>query len=62
VHNNNFEKQDGTMSYGTQITVNSFEFCESKGNASNNEPNPMPSNNDGFMNIPDNIAEELPFN
>ena len=64
VHNNNFEKQDGTMSYGTQITVNSFEFCDSKGNASQDEPKPAPKpiNGDGFMNLSDLSDEELPFN
>lgn len=63
VHNNNYEKQDGTKVYGTQITVNSFELCESKGsNASNDEPKPQPSNGDGFMNLSDLSDEELPFN
>ena len=64
VHNNNYKKQDGTMAYGTQITVLNFEFCESKasGTAQQTEhPKPVASA-DGFLNIPDGIDEELPFN
>jgi single-strand DNA-binding protein len=61
VQNNNYTKDDGTKVYGTQILVNSFEFCESKASAQQEEPKPMP-NSDGFMNIPDGIDEELPFN
>ena len=60
VQNNNYTKQDGTKVYGTQILINSFEFCESKqGNTTAPTSNPS---GDGFMNIPDGIDEELPFN
>ena len=59
VHNNNYKKDDGTMVYGTQITVDTFEFCESKG-AAKEEPKPMPK--DEWMSIPDGLGEELPFN
>jgi single-strand DNA-binding protein len=61
VQNNNYAKQDGTKVYGTQILVNSFEFCESKGEQKE-QPKPQPSNGDDFMLIPDSIQEELPFN
>ena len=45
--------------YSTQIVVDSFEFCESKGTASS----PAPHNDDaeGFMPIGDIPDEELPF-
>ncbi len=65
VHNNNYEKQDGTKVYATQITVLNFEFCEKKSTGENDyvhQDRPQPSNSDGFMNIPDGIDEELPFN
>jgi single-strand DNA-binding protein len=69
VRNNNYEK-DGVKHYGTQIVVNSFEFCESK--ASNDaeyaptstptQPasSSMPVQDDinGFMPIDD---DDLPF-
>lgn len=51
-----------------------MEFAESKSNASDNNssnknantnagiPSPSNASDDGFMNIPDGIDEELPFN
>lgn len=57
VRNNNWEK-DGVKHYGTQMVVNSFEFCEKKGNA---EAPASKDASDGFMAIPDGIDEELPF-
>ena len=48
------------------------EFAESKAASQNNSqtsagnrqqpPPPMPTDKDGFMQIPDGIDEELPFN
>ena len=58
VQNNNYTNKDGQKVYGTQILVNSFEFCESKGKT---QEEPQPSNGDGFMDIPDGIDSELPF-
>ena len=59
IRNNNYEK-DGVKHYSNQIIVNSFEFCESKGSGSRPVP-VQQADSDGFMNIPDNIGEELPF-
>lgn len=58
VRNNNYTNKDGQKVYGTQVIVNSFEFCESKGN--NEAPATAPEPED-FMDIPANIQEELPF-
>ncbi len=60
VQNDNYTKQDGTKVYGTQILVNSFEFCESKGTQTKEEPKAMPSD-EKWMSIPDGIDETLPF-
>lgn len=62
VRNNNYTNKDGQKVYGTQIFVNSFEFCESKGNGTPTNTHAPATDPDGFMNIPDNIDEELPFN
>lgn len=55
--------KDGNKVYYTEFVADAHEFCESKGNNNNSggqqEP---PADNDGFMQIPDGIAEELPFN
>lgn len=72
IRNNNYTNRDGQMVYSVEIVTNSVEFAESKSAAANNNSGfmPMPNNNpapsapaaDGFMNIPDGIEEELPFN
>ena len=69
IRNNNYTGKDGNMVYSDQIIANSIEFAESKNAQSNNGfggdmGTPVPNTNagDGFMNIPDGIEEELPFN
>lgn len=71
IQNDNYTNKDGQMVYSVRIMVDEIEFAESK-NASNgdnsgyaggNMSRPEPSGaGDGFMNIPDGIDEELPFN
>lgn len=59
IQTGSYEK-DGHKIYTTDIIVESVEFAESKRTAET--PAPTPSDvGDGFMNIPDNIGEELPF-
>lgn len=61
IHTGSYER-DGQKVYTTDVVVESLEFAESK-NSSDQNPAPAPAtNNDGFMNIPDDIAEDLPFN
>ena len=50
------DKDTGKTVYTTDIIVEDQEFCEKK------EQQDKPSSSDGFMNIPDGIDEELPFN
>ena len=71
-----YTNREGQKVYTTDVVVEEQEFAESKNAGGNNggysEPqhnNPAPSANtsdlgsaDGFMNIPDGIDEELPFN
>ena len=58
-----YKNKDGNTVYTNDCNVQKLEFAESKNASSrqNNSPAPMPDN-DGFMNIPDGIDEELPFN
>ena len=62
----NYKDKDGNPKQFTYIMVDEVEFCESRNASqqsnSNDSPRPMSSNGDGFMNIPDGIGEELPFN
>ena len=68
IRNNNYTNKDGNMVYQDQIIANSIEFAESKNAQANNGgfapemPAPNASAGDGFMNIPDGVEEELPFN
>ena len=77
IQNNNYTNKDGQMVYGTAIMVDEIEFAESKSSNSNGDAptlsqqqdgprydrNGAPATSgDGFMNIPDGIDEELPFN
>lgn len=70
IQNDNYTNKDGQMVYGVRIMVDEIEFAESKNAAGgNNNSNAAASNSnastgagDGFMNIPDGIDEELPFN
>ena len=60
VQNDNYTAKDGHKVYGTKIIVNQIEFCESKSNAGETEHHTTDKN--GFMNIPDEIPDDLPFN
>ena len=67
IQTGSYTNKDGQKVYTTDVVVEEQEFAESKAaseNAGNSAPagNPEPSNGDGFMNIPDGIDEELPFN
>ncbi len=74
VQNDNYTNKDGQMVYSVRVMVDEVEFAESKNAQSNNDGGynsgymggnsaPAPSGaGDGFMNIPDGIDEELPFN
>lgn len=65
-----YTNKDGKKVYTTDVVVEEHEFCESKGTSQSNnstqnvQAGKSPfgsSDNEGFMNIPDNIAEEVPF-
>ena len=59
-----YTNKDGQKVYTNECLIENCEFAESKNASSENNQNPAPSNasSDGFMNIPDGIDEELPFN
>lgn len=69
IQNDNYTNKEGQMVYSDRIIVSNIEFAESKkasegGNSDMAMPS-MPAGNsvdDDFMNIPNGIEEELPFN
>ena len=63
-----YTNKDGQKVYTTDVIIEEQEFAESKSASDNaggfapaDRPSPS-SAGDGFMNIPDGIDEELPFN
>lgn len=68
IQTGSYTNKDGAKVYTTDVVVEEHEFCESKQTVETAKPSayttpqPTPSNLDyGFVNIPDNIQEELPF-
>ena len=76
IQTGSYANRESQKVYTTDVVVEEQEFAESKNAGGNNggysapqHNNPAPSANtsdlgsaDGFMNIPDGIDEELPFN
>lgn len=66
LQNNNWTDRDGKKHYSDHIIVNQIEFAESKKSQSNEGQSGVASQQEpdenGFMNLPDTISEELPFN
>jgi single-strand DNA-binding protein len=53
-------KKDGQTIYTTDVVVEEQEFVESKGQSGGSIPER--SSGDGFMHIPDDMDNEMPFN
>ena len=67
IQTGSYTNKDGQKVYTTDVVVEDQEFAESKNSnnnsgASNTGSNSAPVDDGGFMNIPDGIDEELPFN
>lgn len=72
IQTGSYTNREGQKVYTTEVVVEDQEFAESKAASQNNSqtsagnrqqpPPPMPTDKDGFMQIPDGIDEELPFN
>ena len=73
IQTGSYTNRDGQKVYTTDVVLEEVEFAESKnasgsgvgnGGGYNVAPVPQPSQavGDGFMNIPDGIDEELPWN
>ena len=69
IQTGSYTNKDGQKVYTTEVIVDEQEFAESKNSGGDNagfapadRPSPSSAAGDGFMNIPDGIDEELPFN
>lgn len=61
IQTGSYTNREGVKVYTTDVVVESHEFAESKQQAPQNTTQNT-TDSDGFMNIPDGIDEELPFN
>lgn len=64
-----YTNKDGVKLYTTEVTVEEQEFAESKAESESNktsnnhtQSSSQGTSNDGFLNVPDGIDAELPFN
>ena len=70
IQTGSYTNKDGQRVYTTDVVAENVEFAESKNNSSvgndfggaPSAPSPSGAAGDGFMNIPEGIDEELPFN
>ena len=69
IQTGSYQDKDGKTVYTTEVLVENQEFAESKAASEQSggfqpmgRPEPSAAAGDGFMNIPDGIDEELPFN
>ena len=75
IQTGSYTNRDGQKVYTSEVVVEEQEFAESKSSsdsyasshpqnsaAAPSMPTPSAASADGFMNIPDGIDEELPFN
>ena len=68
IQTGSYTNKDGQRVYTTDVIAENVEFAESKSKAGGSAPSndagafSGQAGDDGFMNIPDGIDEELPFN
>ena len=71
IQSGSYTNREGVKVYTTEVVIEEQEFAESKAAASQNNnrgasqpstPQSSTTASDGFMNIPDGLEDELPFN
>ena len=60
VQNDNYTNKEGQKVYSVRIMVEEIEFAESKGNSTETQPAQQQSND--YVEMPESLQEELPFN
>lgn len=64
IQTGSYTNKDGQKVYTTDVVVEECEFAESKNTTSqstNTQPEPQEAPDDGFMNIPEGLENDLPF-
>lgn len=69
IQTGSYTNKDGNKVYTTDVVLDDVEFCENRNSGQSQQNQTQSSsvpglttNSDGFMDIPDGIDEELPFN
>ena len=66
IQTGSYTNREGVKMYTTDVIAEEIEFAESKAASEGSRQQEAPTygytDDDGFMNIPDGIDEELPFN
>ena len=60
IQTGSYTNKDGVKVYTTDVIAENVEFCESKKDGEEKRDD-LPKFDDGFMNIPEDISEEIPF-
>ena len=61
IQTGSYTNKDGNKVYTTDVVVEDHEFVESKNSANSGNTSSNTQQNSDFVNIPDNIEDDLPF-
>lgn len=62
IQTGSYTNKEGVKVYTTEVVVEEQEFAESKKSSEDNQAPPSGPSGNGFVNIPDGLDDELPFN
>lgn len=62
IQTGSYKKENGDTVYTTEVIVEDMEFGESKKSQEEADNTPKAKEDDGFMNVPEDDLEGLPFN
>lgn len=60
IQTGSYTNKDGVKVYTTDVIAENVEFCESKKDGEEKRDD-LPKFDDGFMNIPEDISDQIPF-
>ena len=61
IQTGSYKNKDGQTVYTTDVVIDSQEFCEKK-ETQDTAPSAPATSSDGWMNVPDGVDADLPFN
>jgi single-strand DNA-binding protein len=61
IQTGSYTDKEGRKVYTTDVIVDNFDFAESKGASTQTSTQQEKADDNGFMQVPDGLEEELPF-